>query len=169
MKTDWKEGLWVLARVAAGAIFAYAGLMKLLEPAANFEAALLKYGILSPHWIPWIARILPWVEWVVGGFLIFGYFTRGAAGAGSLICLLFLVTLGSSRLFLESGGSDCGCFGASGLRLSVRQIFWIDLLNLAVLLRWFFRKTMPWTLDSLLLKGKGEGDDKLKTETGQKK
>ena len=144
--------LWIFARVFVGSVFVYAGLTKLLEPAANFEAALLKYGVFSPALIFWMARIVPWVEWILGSFLVLGYAPRFTARASALLCLAFLVTLGSSRLFLEAGGTDCGCFGNLGLHLNVRQIFVVDLVNLALLLRIAFLKEFPGSVHSFLLK-----------------
>ena len=136
-----------------GILFAYSGWSKLTEPTANFEAALLKYGVFSPGWIPWIARILPWAEWVLGSFLVVGYVPKFSAAMTGLMTLAFLITLGSSRLFLESGGTDCGCFGKSSfIHLSVRQIFFVDLVSFAVSLRLFFLKEFPGTLHSFLVK-----------------
>lgn len=156
MKPASLEKFWAVARIGVGLIFAYAGLMKLLEPAANFEAVLLKYGIFPPLWIPWMARTLPWIEWILGSFLIAGYAPRPTTVGLSLLSLGFLVTLGSSRLFLQSGDADCGCFGASGLlHLSVRQIFLVDLLSLITCLRVGFLKEYPWSLHSFLVKPQG--------------
>jgi len=152
--------LWCLLRILVGFIFAYAGFSKLLEPSANFEAALLKYGVFSPQWIPWIARILPWLEWLGGSLLIAGYAPRATAAGISFLALCFLVTLASSNLLLESGGTDCGCFGRFGLQLSLRQIFLVDLLSLAVSLRIIFLDEFPFSLHSFLLKRTGGGDDK---------
>ena len=150
---------WFLARIFVGLIFAYAGLAKLLEPPANFEMTLLKYGVFPPFFIPWMARSLPWLEWILGSFMILGYAPRPMAAALAAFSLLFLVTLGSSNLLLAAGGSPCGCFGEGGLHLSVRQIFAVDLVNSALALRLAFLKEFPWSLHSFLLKGWGKGDD----------
>lgn len=156
-KASWF--FWAAARVFVGLIFAYAGFAKLLEPAANFEATLLKYGVFPPGWIPLVARTVPWAEWILGSFLVVGYAPRWSAVTSSLLSLSFLVTLGSSRLFLESGGADCGCFGQGGLRLNLRQIFVVDLASLVILIRIALFRSHPWTLDAFLLKRTGQGDD----------
>jgi uncharacterized membrane protein YphA (DoxX/SURF4 family) len=162
MKSLVEEQFWVLPRVGVGLVFAYAGWAKLIEPSANFEAALLKYGVFSPQWIPWLARIVPWLEWMLGSFLVVGYAPRLAAVGTSLLALTFLVTLTSSRLFLESGGSDCGCFGRSGVHLSLRQIFVVDLVSFVVALRLGFLERFPWTFHSFLVKLSEVGDDTKK-------
>lgn len=144
---------WTVARISVGLIFVYAGLTKLLEPAANFEAVLLKYGVFAPPWIPLLARAVPWLEWILGAFLIVGYAPRLTASSSSLLCLAFLVTLGGSRLLLTSGNADCGCFGQGGLlHLTVRQIFLVDLLSLGILLQVAGLKEYPWTIHGLLTK-----------------
>ncbi len=160
MKKDSSEFLWVMARILLGLLFAYAGAAKLLEPTANFESVLLRYGVFSPQWIPWIARGVPWLEWLLGGFLVVGYAPRWASGGAAFLALAFLVTLGSSEILLKSGGSDCGCFGQSGfLHLTVRQIFVVDLVSFAVALRLFFSKSFPGSVHVLLLKPGRGGDD----------
>jgi len=158
-----REAFWFFARIFVGLIFAYAGLAKLLEPAANFEAALLKYGVFSPVYIPLIARVMPWFEWILGSFLMIGYAPRLSAALTALLSLGFLVTLASSPLFLGAAGTDCGCFGASGLKLSIHQIFGVDLASLAVSLKLLAKKSFPGSLDSLLLKGRAVADDIKKT------
>jgi len=157
---------WALARLLVGLILAYAGLSKLLEPAANFEATLLKYGVYPPSWIPWMAQVTPWAEWLLGSFLMVGYAPRLASTGTALLSLGFIVTLGSSRLFLEAGGTDCGCFGHSGLHLSLHQIFLVDLGIFLVSLRLLFLRDFPFTLDAILLKREGPEDDKLKRSKG---
>lgn len=153
------EFFWALARILVGLIFAYAGFAKLLEPAANFEATLLKYGVFPPAWIPLLARSVPWAEWILGSFLIVGFAPRASAALASLLSLSFLITLGASRLFLESGGTDCGCFGQGGLHLNLRQIFAVDLASLVVLIRIALFRSHPWTLDAFLLKQTIQRDD----------
>lgn len=159
MKSLTEERFWALARVLVGIVFAYAGWAKLTEPSANFEATLLKYGVFSPQWIPWLARFVPWLEWILGSFLVVGYAPRLTAMGASLLALAFLVTLTSSQLFLESGGADCGCFGRSGIHLSLRQIFVVDLISFVVGLRLCFLERFPWTFHSFLVKLRRAGDD----------
>lgn len=166
MNLQKREMFWVAARVVAGLVLAYAGWSKLAEPAANFEAALLKYGIFSPFLISGIVRILPWLEWILGSFLILGYAPRAASAGAGGIFLCFLVVLTSSGLFLESGMSDCGCFGESGIRLTIYQIFFVDLAALVVTLRLAFMPSFPWSLHAFLLKQLGEEADTAKQRRG---
>lgn len=149
-----------------GVIFAYGGWSKLTEPVANFEATLWKYGVFPPSWIPALARIVPWLEWLLGCFLIVGYATRLAALGTGLLSLGFLITLGASPIFVEAGNTDCGCFGSAGLRLSVRQIFIVDLMALVITARLVWLKRFAGSLDGWLLKPKPRLDD---TKSSQRK
>ena len=151
---------WVVLRIFVGFVLAYAGFSKLLEPAINFEASLMRYGVFPPAWIPFLSQIVPWLEWILGCFFILGYRLRLTAFGICFLSLSFLVTLGSSRLFLSAGDSPCGCFGAHGLRFTLQQVFLLDLFNFAVALRIYFMKDMPFTLYTLLVKPTGEADDK---------
>ena len=150
MKATRNELFWCIARVLVGLIFAYAGLAKLLEPVENFEAALLRLGVLSPAWIPWVARTIPWIEWILGVFFVLGYFPRVSGAGLCLLSLMFVVVLSSSRLFVTAGGTDCGCFGSSFLlRLTIHQVFILDLVNFSVLIRLLFLKNFPLSLESM--------------------
>jgi len=159
MKLSLGQGFWFAARLFSGFIFAYAGWAKLNEPSANFEASLLRYGIFSPQWIPLLAATLPWIEWLLGSFLILGYAPRLVAAGCSFLSLAFLVTLSSSRLFLESGSADCGCFGQSGFHLSIRQIFFVDLVSLCLTTRLALARDFPWSLHSIFVKRNDVRDD----------
>lgn len=159
MKIDASNLFWFGARILVGLVFAYAGLMKLLEPSANFEAAILQYGVFPPGWISWIARIVPWLEWLLGSLTVVGYAPRLTALGVSLLSLAFLVTLGSSGLLLESVPTDCGCFGNSGLHLSIRQVFFVDLFSLGAALGIISLKEFPGSLHSFLVKKSRAEDD----------
>jgi hypothetical protein len=117
---------------------------------------------LNPAWIPRVAQIYPWAEWILGSFLIVGYIPRLAAAGAGFLFLSFLVVLTSSGLFLESAGSDCGCFGQSGIHLTIRQVFFVDLASLALSLRLSFAKSYPASLHSFLVKREEDAADKRK-------
>ena len=155
MQNSRSAPLWVLARIAVGLFLAFAGFTKLLEPVANFEAALFKYGVFPPPVIPIFSHAVPWLEWILGSFLVLGYAPRTSAAASAFLTLGFLIVLGSSDLLLTSGKTGCGCFGRFGPALTLRQIFVIDFVNLAVLLRLAFLKEHPFSLHGFLVKGRG--------------
>ncbi len=94
-------------RVLLGAIFVYASLDKIIEPAA-FAQAIANYQILPPAWVNAVALILPWLELVSGICLITGKLMRGGALAITLMLFVFMGALGYNAY----RGVDiaCGCF-----------------------------------------------------------
>lgn len=137
---------WLFARVFAGAFFAYAGISKLLEPLENFQAVLGNYGSIPSFLVGPVAHVLPWLEWLLGVFLILGYAPRMTAKMMTGICLIFIVSL---TLSLKSN-TDCGCFGEGGMHLSKKQMLILDGLNFILLLRLSFLKRFALSLDAWL-------------------
>lgn len=148
-----KDLLWFFVRVLIGFIFAYAGFTKLMSPMENFRGMIASYEVFPYEIVPAIAMALPWIEFILGSFLILGYAPRLSFMASAALALGFLLVLGASNAILEGGGKDCGCFGEnSPIRLTVHQVFFMDLtifflsLKLSRVNRHFF------SLDSFLSK-----------------
>lgn len=133
---------WVLARLWAGGFFAYAGFMKLMEPTANFQASLEQYPLLPGILVPFLARTIPWIEWLGGMFLVVGYFTGAAALVLAVLSLGFLAVL-SGPVWLGQGLKECGCFGKTGLALSLNQVYVLDGVNFLLTSLLSFRKRRP--------------------------
>jgi len=102
--------------------------MKLTEPAENFRAILGEYSILPKIFIPWVALVIPWTEFLGGGFLLAGYMTRAAVLLLTGLNLSLVVFLVFS-FWLGTSPGDCGCFGTVGIHLSPRQMLVVDLMN----------------------------------------
>ena len=122
---------WVLG-VLLGALFAYAGITKVLDP-ARFFVDIQNYDI-----VPWrsatvvLAFYLPWLEIICGMAL-----TVRSLRAGSLIILTIMLFAFTGALALAwARGLDisCGCFGGSTDH--PRYILWIgrDVVLLVVAL-----------------------------------
>lgn len=142
--------LWFLARIFVGLVFAYAGFSKLMEPAANFRGVLTQYEVIPYALVPTIAVIFPWLELVFGVFLILGYAPRVSALILAGFSFIFLIVLGSSKLMLGSVPISCGCFGEGGIHLTVRQVFFLDLIDAVLAIRLFQKKEHPLSLNRWL-------------------
>jgi len=100
-----------VARVALGAVFVYAGVLKALAP-DDFTWAILHYRLLPYPAAAALALYLPWLEILCGAGLAW---SRTRVGALSLLfglCVIFAGALASAwvrRLDLA-----CGCFGGAG-------------------------------------------------------
>lgn len=99
--------LILVMRLLLGGIFVWASLYKILDPAA-FAGVIANYQLLPDALVHSFAVTLPWLELLLGCFLIFGVWLPGAV---VLINLLLLVFLGA-LLFNVARGLDihCGCF-----------------------------------------------------------
>lgn len=130
---------WFAARLFLGFFFAYAGFSKLMEPLENFRGIVAQYEIIPSFLVPWIAHILPWMEFLFGVFLIVGWLTRPSALTLSLLSLGFIIILVGSKWFYGLDPADCGCFGENSLfHFSGRQILLLDTFNFLIGLRLFF-------------------------------
>lgn len=110
-----KEGNWarfspLAARLILGGVFIFASIDKIIHPAA-FAEAVYNYQILPDTLITLTAMILPWLELILGIFLVLGLWLPGAV----LLNNLLLVTFFGALVFNLSRGLDihCGCFSTS--------------------------------------------------------
>ena len=135
---------WTLAgrglAIIAGAVFAYAGGIKLLDP-LRFASDIANYDI-----IPWsvairLAFYLPWLEFLCGLALIFH---RLFAGALILTTALMAVFIGAS-VIAKARGIDvaCGCFGSISGNLSFTWHLVLDFALLGILVALWFQSRRP--------------------------
>ena len=96
-------------RLALGAIFVYAAWTKIRQPWLVFALSIDAYRLL-PDWAVFtVARMLPWVELVLGLLLLSGFLRRIAAPAVALLLAGFYVAM--IYAYASGAGIDCGCFG----------------------------------------------------------
>jgi len=98
----------VLVRITLGSLFVFAGVTKAYDPGA-FAIEIQRYNL-----IPWIPTVLasvylPWLEILVGLFLVVKRFEKGALLL--ITCLLLVFTLALASATFRGLGIDCGCFG----------------------------------------------------------
>ena len=140
---------WIILRMLIGCIFVYAGFIKLVEPVQNFQAAISDLNLIPTHLVPWIARIVPWIELIGGTFLLLGYLPRWSSVTISSLSLVFVFLLGASVL-AGKGMKPCGCFGESGIKLTTNQMFVLDLLVCMTCLRLYLRNSFPFSFETWL-------------------
>ena len=97
----------LVMRLVLGGIFVWASIYKILDPAA-FAGVIHNYQLLPDGFINGFAVTLPWLELLLGCFLIFGAWLPGAVVLSNLLLLVFLGAL----VFNVARGLDihCGCF-----------------------------------------------------------
>lgn len=138
------EALGLFARLGAGGVLAYAGILKTLAPAEEFAFAIESYRILGPQLSLYAAYVTPWIELWAGLLLMAGVFTRASA----LFCggmFVFFQLLLAQAMIRGLPVTSCGCFGASGSN-SIGHEFVQNLVILALIwLAWKYGK--GWSAD----------------------
>lgn len=122
MKPKKKELVLAAVRMGLGAVFIYAGVLKIREPEA-FAGSVAAYQIF-PYYLNYlVAATVPWVETLCGLLLIFGFRVRAAAGIVAGMNILFIVLLAST--IARGLDIDCGCFRQGGEKTPA----WIAILR----------------------------------------
>ncbi len=111
--TKHKKKTVFLLRLFLGGIFLWASIPKILHP-LPFAVVVKDYQLLPDMLVNVFAIILPWLELLLGTFLIIGVWLPGTVTLASTLLLVFLLAL----TFNVARGIDvhCGCFSteASG-------------------------------------------------------
>lgn len=143
--------VYFLGRVFLGLVFAYSGFTKLMDPVENFQGGMAAYEVIPYAVIPFLAHVIPWIEFLFGAILILGYLTRLSAlvlaGMSWSFVLLILIT----RIATGSVPPDCGCFGEGSLiHLAPYQVLILDVVNTIIGFKLFLIPSHPFSLDRLL-------------------
>ena len=96
-------------RVILGAVFAYAGYLKLREPWALFAMGIDSYHLVPFRWLEPMARTLPAAEVAIGLWLMVGLWPRIPATVVSLLLAVFFAAMVHAKIAGQQ--IDCGCFG----------------------------------------------------------
>lgn len=143
-KLSIKELIGLLARLAVGGVFVYAGLVKAMSPAEEFGYAIESYKVLNAQLSLYAAYVMPWIELWAGLLLAGGVFTRLSALFSAAMLAFFELLLAQAWL-RHLPVTSCGCFG-SGHSNSLGREFAQNLVFLA--LAWLaFRYGSAWSAD----------------------
>jgi putative oxidoreductase len=106
-----KGWLIFVVRVLLGALFIFAGVMKLRD-IQHFVQAVGAFKIIpegAEHLQVLTAFVVPWIEILAGLMLVLGWWTRAAALTISLMLATFIVGIGS--VIARDLDVKCTCFG----------------------------------------------------------
>ena len=140
-----------LFRLIAGIVFVYASYDKLLHPQA-FLKIVHNYRILPHSLEAMFALTLPWMEFLVGLFLILGLFTEASALLNCGLLVMFLVAIPSA--LLRHIDINCGCFSTTHSVKIGMDLVYRDILLLIPGLLILFAPSRLLALDSFLAKRK---------------
>jgi uncharacterized membrane protein YphA (DoxX/SURF4 family) len=119
----------VAARVVLGAVFVYAGFIKLIDPKA-FAVSISRYDIVPQILLAPVAIGLPALEFLAGLGLIMNI--RGSLMVIFSLLFLFVSVLGYG--ILNNLNVDCGCFSEEDIKgfNSLRIAFYRDIIMIAM-------------------------------------
>ena len=139
-------------RILLGAFFVIMGGSKLLAPYQNFLYVIQAYQIFNPPLEELAARVVPWVEFFLGLFLVLGLWLKNVLNALLLLITGFLVILGQA-IVRGLPIDHCGCFG-DWISVSLKTMFLFDssswLLTFLMVLR--LKQTSLLSLDNYFSK-----------------
>lgn len=139
-------------RMFIGLIFVVSGSEKLLQHYENFLYVIQGYDILPWLWAQrLVAHLFPWVELMLGVFLILGLWLKQALYGVWLCFFMFIFLLGQAQVRMLPI-SDCGCFGdLIKFPLNVTMSFDSVLFLITSILLFSLPKTRVLSLDSHFL------------------
>jgi uncharacterized membrane protein YphA (DoxX/SURF4 family) len=140
-----------LGRMLLGLVFAYSGFTKLMEPVENFQGGIAAYDIIPYIFIPFLARVIPWIEFFFGSFLIVGYLPRVSAAILAAMSFSFVLLILITRFVTGGLPADCGCFGeGSFVHLKPLQVFILDICNTLIGIRLALLKDHAFSISRFL-------------------
>jgi len=95
-------------RIIVGGIFLLAGLAKISDP-VRFLLTLREFQLFPEVIIRFLAVYLPWLEFILGLFIILGILYRTSSLMLAFLNAVF--TLAILSVIIRGIDIDCGCFG----------------------------------------------------------
>jgi len=132
--------LLLAARLVLGGVFIYAGYSKLHfdgrwhlgDYQFLFALAIDSYKMMPLWLVQWMARLLPWLEIVLGALLILAIALRSVTSAMTALLVVFMIALARATILgLEI---NCGCFGYDSVKPSTELLRDSGLLVLALVI-----------------------------------
>jgi uncharacterized membrane protein YphA (DoxX/SURF4 family) len=113
-----------LIRILIGLLFIVSGAEKLIWPYQNFMYVLEGYQLFSPGVESLIARVFPWVEFILGIFMVLGFWLPITLRGVLATFTVFILVIGQA-LIRKLPIDECGCFG-SLISLKPQQTLFMD-------------------------------------------
>ena len=102
--------IFFVLRIIIASVFIITGTEKLINPYQNFLVVVQSYEVLSKPLEEFVARVFPWLEFILGVFLLLGFWLK--------IVLRFLLVLNTGFIMIIGQAMirhlpihECGCFG----------------------------------------------------------
>ncbi len=120
-----------------------------LQHAKDFASTVQAYHVLPPNIASIYAGCLPWLEILIGLYLLVGLFTRITAAACGGLLLSFIIAL--SVVLIRGEAIECGCYvGGSAPEPVTWWLVVRDILLFAGCGYLFFFSQTPYSVDAWL-------------------
>ena len=123
--------MWIILRIIIGCIFLVSSLGKLLSPYQNFLYVVQAYQLLPSFAEVWVSQIFPWIELIVGVFVVLGLWTPWAL-RGALVLFGIFVVVVAQALIRGLPLEHCGCFG-EWLHLKPQTVIVMDSVSIVLI------------------------------------
>jgi len=120
--------MYVILRIIIGSIFLVSSLGKILSPYQNFLYVVQAYQLLPSAGEVLAAQIFPWIELIIGTFVLLGLWTPWALRGALVLFGIFVVVVGQA-LIRGLPLENCGCFG-EWIHLKPQTVIIMDSLSL---------------------------------------
>ena len=102
--------VFVIIRIFLGVLFIVSGFEKLIGPYQNFLYVVQNYEIFYAPIEEFVARVFPWIEFLLGVFLALGLWMKWILRGIILMIAMFIIIV-SQALLRGLPIQECGCFG----------------------------------------------------------
>jgi uncharacterized membrane protein YphA (DoxX/SURF4 family) len=110
----------IIVRLIVGGIFIYSAFTKITD-IDYFVKSLYNYRLLPEESLNLFAILIPWLELIIGVFLVLGIFVRESAVLGGILMVLFIAAI--AMAMARGLDIECGCFGTKdGSRVGLLRI-----------------------------------------------
>lgn len=142
-----RVNVFFIFRIVLGGLFVLSGVEKLLNHYQNFLYVVQGYSFLPPFLEKLAAFAVPWVELLLGLFVVLGLWLRRSL-SGLLLLILGFIVVVAQAIIRDIPLDECGCFG-SFITFRPEQVLLLDsgLLFLTAMLLVAFKKTRSLSLD----------------------
>lgn len=113
------EILTYISRLVVGFVLIVASVPKIAD-SATFAKSIAAYNLFPYFIVSSSALVVPWLELILGLFLIFGILLRGSSLLSSALFFFFSILIAVT--LLRGLSIDCGCFGFDGAALSWKRL-----------------------------------------------
>lgn len=142
--------IWFILRVLVGCIFLVSGIEKLVYPYQNFQYVIENYEIINSNLVEIIARTLPWIEVIIGLFVLLGLWLKRSLLGAAILFAAFIIVV-AQAIVRGLPITECGCFGEM-ISFPIKAVLTMDicLFTFTVLLLRKIKGARIYSLDNLL-------------------